>query len=127
VEKKILIIEDDRDMCSELKEALTDLDYQVQTAFDGLAGKKLMEKNIYDIIILDLKIPKFDGYQILDFIGKIKINSKIIVITARMKIDFEDIINHNQEKNEEDLLKIANQVLLKPFYINDLISIINKL
>ncbi len=68
--KKLLIIEDDKDMCDELKETLTDLDYHVQTAFDGLTGKKLIEKNKYDIIVLDLKIPNFDGYQILNFINK---------------------------------------------------------
>ena len=121
---KILIIEDDEEMCKELNEVFVDLDYHVQTAFDGLTGKKLIKKNKYSIIILDLKLPKLSGYQILKFIKKNKINSKIIVMTARMKIHFEDIIKGNQEQNEEDLLKIANFVLIKPFKISDLICII---
>jgi len=124
---KILIIEDDEEMCRELNEALVDLDYHVQTAFDGLTGKKLIGKNNYDIIVLDLKLPKFSGYQILKFIEKNKINSKIIVMTARMKIHFEDIINENLEQNEDDLLKIANFVLIKPFNIIDLINKIKNL
>ena len=105
--KKILIVEDDMDMCNELKEALVDLGYQVHLAFDGLSGKKIITKNKFDIIVLDLKIPKFDGYQILDFISKINIMSKVIVITARMKIYYEDIIKQNQEDKENDLLDRA--------------------
>jgi DNA-binding response OmpR family regulator len=124
--KKLLIIEDDEDMCRELYETLTDQDYLVETAFDGLTGKKLIEKNKYDLIMLDLKIPKFDGYQILDFINKKKIKSKVIVMTAKMKIYFEDMKNLNQEESN-DLLKIAHFILKKPFKINDLISIIKEL
>ena len=114
-------------MCRELNEALVDLDYQVQTAFDGLTGKKLIKKNKYNIIVLDLKLPKLNGYQILKFIKKNKINSKIIVMTARMKIHFEDIIKKNQEQNDDDLLKIANFILIKPFNIIDLINRIQSL
>ncbi|MBN1798875.1 MAG: response regulator [Spirochaetales bacterium] len=123
--KKILIIEDDMDMCNELNEALTDLGYQVHLAFDGLAGKKIIEKNKYDIIVLDLKIPKFDGYRILDFMSKKLIKSKVIVITARMKIHYEDIIRQNQEQEENDLLKKADSILIKPFKIMELINEIN--
>jgi DNA-binding response OmpR family regulator len=122
--KKILIIEDDMDMCKELNEALMDLGYQVHLAFDGLSGRKIIEKKKYDIIVLDLKIPKFDGYQILDFISKKNIRSKVIVITARMKIHYEDIIKQNQEQKENDLLEKADSVLIKPF---KLIELINKI
>lgn len=125
--KKLLIIEDDEDMCNELNETFSGLGHHVTTAFDGLTGKKLIEKNKYDVIVLDLKIPNYDGYQLLNFISRKKIKSGIIVITARMKIHFEDIINQDQEKNEEDLLKIANFVLLKPFKISELIDIIKKI
>ena len=125
--KKLLIIEDDEDMCNELNETFSGLGHHVTTAFDGLAGKRLIEKNKYDVIILDLKIPNYDGYRLLNFISRKKIKSGIIVITARMKIHFEDIINQDQEKNEEDLLKIANFVLLKPFKISELIDIIKKI
>jgi len=122
--KKILIIEDDIDMCNELHEALSDLGYQVHLVFNGLSGKKIIEKNKFDIIILDLKIPKFDGYQILNFIRKKNIMSKVIVITARMKIHYEDIVKQNQEQKKNDLLKKADSILIKPF---KLIELINKI
>jgi DNA-binding response OmpR family regulator len=122
----ILIIEDDKDMRAELSETLTDINYIVQTASDGLIGKKLLEKYKYDTIILDLKIPNLNGYQILNFIINKKIKSKVIVITARMKIEFEDIINQNQDNNEENLLKRANFILKKPFKIIDLINVIKQ-
>jgi CheY-like chemotaxis protein len=76
---------------------------------------------------LDLKLPGFDGYQILDFICKKKIESKIIVMTAKMKIFFKDLVNEKNKKEDEDLLKIANFILLKPFKINDLINIIKEI
>lgn len=119
-----MIVEDDVDMCNELKEALEDLNYQVHLAFDGLSGKKIIAKNKFDIIILDLKIPKFDGYQILDFMNKKSITSKVIVITARMKIHYEDIIKQNQEQEEKeiDLLKKADSILMKPFKLTELIN-----
>jgi DNA-binding response OmpR family regulator len=120
--KKILVIEDDMDMCNELNEALSAWNYQVQLAFDGLTGKKIIEKNKYDIIILDLKIPKYDGYHILDFISKKNIKSKVIVITARMEIHYEDIIKQNQEKEKNDLLKKAHSIFIKPFKLMDLIN-----
>lgn len=125
--KNILIIEDNNELCDELNETLTYLGYNVHIVYDGLLGKKSITKNKYDAIILDLKIPHFDGYRILDFIRKKKIKSKIIVITARMKINFEDIINQNQDQKEDNLLKVANFVLNKPFKTIDLIEKIKKL
>jgi DNA-binding response OmpR family regulator len=98
--KKILIIEDDKEMCIELSEVLINFDYKIQSAYDGFAGKKLIEKNKYDIILLDLKLPGFDGYQILEFISKKKIESKIIVMTAKMKILFKDLINEKEKKKK---------------------------
>ncbi len=125
--KNILIIEDNKELCDELDETLTDLGYDVHLVFDGLLGKKLITKNNYDVIILDLKIPRFDGYKILDFIHKKKIRSKIIVITARMKINFEDIINQDRVEKEDNLLKKASFVIKKPFKTIDLIEKIKKL
>ncbi len=125
--KNILIIEDNKELCDELDETLTDLGYDVHLVFDGLLGKKLITKSNYDVIILDLKIPRFDGYKILDFIQKKKIRSKIIVITARMKINFEDIINQDRVEKEDNLLKKASFVIKKPFKTIDLIEKIKKL
>ena len=122
--KKILIIEDDKDMCNELNEAMTDLGYLIHLAFDGLTGKKLLENNEFDIIVLDLKIPRFDGYQILEYIAKKNIKSRVIVITARMKIHYEDIVTQNREQEENDILKNTDYILKKPF---KLIELINKI
>ena len=119
---KILIIEDDVDMCNELSEALVDMGYQVKLVFDGLKGKKIIKKEKFDLIVLDLKIPKLDGYQILQFINQKKISSKVIVITARMRIHFEDIALQIQEQKEDHLLKQVNFILIKPFKLTELIN-----
>ncbi|MBN1409350.1 MAG: response regulator [Spirochaetales bacterium] len=124
--KKILIIEDDKDMCNELNEALMDLGYQVHLAFNGLSGKKMIVKDKFDCIVLDLKIPKYDGYQVLNFIHKNNIRSKVIVITARMKIHYEEITRRNHEQADNDLLKKVDSVLIKPFKLIELINEIEK-
>lgn len=124
---KILIIEDDTDMCNELSEALMDMGYQVKLAFDGLNGKKIIGKENFDLIVLDLKIPKLDGYQILKFIDQKKIMSKVIVITARMKINYEDIALRIQEQKKDNLLKRADFILIKPFKLTELIKRIEAL
>jgi DNA-binding response OmpR family regulator len=127
--KKILIIEDDKEMCMELTEALVDFGCSVQTACDGMTGKKFIEQNDNDIIILDLKLPKLDGYEILKFIQKKMITARIIVITARMKIEHEDSFGQDNKKTkkEDDLLKMSSAVFIKPFRLNDLLATIKAL
>ncbi len=63
--KKILIIDDDKELCEEMAEILKGEGYDVSTAFDGLAGKKLIEENHYNLLLLDVKLPDINGLDIL--------------------------------------------------------------
>ena len=83
--KKILIVEDEKDMVTGLKFNLEARDYTVVAAYDGETGyqKALAEKP--DLVILDLMLPKIDGYKVcrmLKFDEKYK-NIPIIMFTAR--------------------------------------------
>jgi DNA-binding NtrC family response regulator len=124
LQKRIIIIEDDIEMCRELTEILTDLGYGISYFSDGRKGKKAITRNRFDLMILDLKLPGCNGYQILELIQKKKINIKVIVITARMKIDFEDIIKQNNDPYLDELLQTAHHILKKPFKIPNLIDYI---
>jgi len=62
--KKVLIIEDNRELCQLLELHLRDLSVSVDIAFDGVAGMTKAEAKSYDLIILDLMLPGLDGLEI---------------------------------------------------------------
>jgi two-component system, NtrC family, response regulator HydG len=58
---RILVVDDDRDICRNLSDILTDLGYQVDCAYDGLSALELVRQRPYDVALLDLKMPGMDG------------------------------------------------------------------
>lgn len=83
--KNILVIEDEKDMADLLKMRLVNLGYEVRVGYDGQAGLSLAQKYSPDLIVLDLMLPKINGYKIcrmLKFDDKYK-NISIVVYTAR--------------------------------------------
>jgi DNA-binding response OmpR family regulator len=62
----ILIIEDDQAVNDLLLQNLVNLGYSVESAFDGETGLNLALHNDYEIILLDVMIPKLDGFQVLE-------------------------------------------------------------
>ena len=63
---KILIIDDERAIRNTLKEILEYEKYKVDEAEDGVKGLKMINENHYDVVILDIKMPKMDGIEVLD-------------------------------------------------------------
>lgn len=83
--KYILIVEDERDMVSVLKSRLSKIGYDIIVSYDGQEGLALAQRHNPDLIILDLMLPKLDGYKvcrILKFDDKYK-SIPIIIYTAR--------------------------------------------
>lgn len=78
---KILVIEDDKDIQELLQFFLEDNGYQVKTASDGVEGLTAFRADTYDLILLDLLLPKVDGYAVCELIRK-ESNVPIIMITA---------------------------------------------
>jgi len=108
---KILIIEDEKAISDLIRIELEMQGYKCEIANDGEKGVTLLENNIYDLVLLDIMLPKFDGYEILEYI---KQTSKIptIFITAKEK---------TQDKIKE-LTEGADDYLSKPFEIGELIA-----
>lgn len=79
--KRILIVEDELAIQSVLKELLTDAGFLVDTANDGLAGITAFRKQKYDLVLLDIMMPKLDGYSVCRKIRK-ESQVPIVMLTA---------------------------------------------
>jgi len=80
---KILVVEDEKKVASFLKKGLEQEYYSVDVTFDGKDGLKLALSNEYDVIILDIMLPLLDGISILREIRKEKIETPILLLTAK--------------------------------------------
>jgi heavy metal response regulator len=87
---RILVIEDEKKVASFIKKGLEEEHYAVDTAHDGETGLYLSENNEYDLIVLDLMIPKIDGLEVLRRTRTNKNNVPILVLTAKDSV--EDIV-----------------------------------
>jgi heavy metal response regulator len=84
---RILVIEDEKKVATFIKKGLVEEHYAVDTAFDGEEGLYLSEVNDYDLIVLDLMIPKIDGFGVLKKIRERKDNVPILVLTAKDSVE----------------------------------------
>jgi CheY-like chemotaxis protein len=78
----ILLADDEPDIIDPLKEHLFIEGYDVKTAFDGEEAISLMSKSKFDVIILDLYMPKIDGFDVLKAIKKTAPSTKVIILTG---------------------------------------------
>ncbi|MEO7027651.1 MAG: response regulator transcription factor [Caulobacteraceae bacterium] len=80
---RVLLVEDDRDLSRQLKQALADAGYVVDHAPDGEEAAYLGENEPYDAIILDLGLPKIDGVSVLEAWRRANISAPVLILTAR--------------------------------------------
>lgn len=79
---KILIIDDERSIRNSLGEILTDEGYDVDVAEDGTVGCAMAEKEKYNIIFCDIKMPGMDGIEVLDKLNEMEIDSAVVMISG---------------------------------------------
>ena len=87
---RILVIEDEKKVAHFIKKGLEEEHYAVDHAFDGESGLYMAEVNEYDLIVLDLMIPKIDGLEVLKRLRGNRNNVPILVLTAKDSV--EDIV-----------------------------------
>ncbi len=80
--KKILLIEDDREISATLSSVLHGAGYDVQTALNGVEGQKLIEAEPPDLIITDMMMPRMGGFPVLEFLKSLPSAPPVIMITA---------------------------------------------
>jgi DNA-binding NtrC family response regulator len=81
-EPRILVVDDDADICQNLSDILTDLGYMVDYAHDGRTALELVHERPYDIALLDLKMPGMDGLSLYREIKKHRAGTVSLLITA---------------------------------------------
>ncbi len=103
---RILVIEDEKKVASFIKKGLEEEHYAVDTAYDGETGFYMADVNEYDLIVLDLMIPKIDGLEVLKRIRSDKNNVPILVLTAKDTV--EDIVKGLDSGCDDYLTKPFN-------------------
>lgn len=114
---KILVIEDEKLLADSIKELLESKGFTVEAVYDGEEGEQYAELGIYDLLILDVMIPKLDGYQLARRIRTKRCITPILMLTAKSAL--EDRI--------EGLNAGADYYLTKPFDSRELLACINAL
>ena len=111
-EKTILIIEDEKPISDILKFNLEKESFKTVQAFDGEDGLTIAKTDEFDLILLDVMLPKMDGFQVLRELRASKINVPIILVTAR----------------EDEIDKVlglelgADDYITKPYSVRELVA-----
>ncbi|HKI78431.1 MAG TPA: response regulator transcription factor [Ignavibacteriaceae bacterium] len=114
---RILIIEDDKKIVGALSRGLNEESFAVDVANDGVKGEELANVNDYDIIILDIMLPKQDGWKTCENLRKAKKATPILMLTA-----LDDV-----EEKIKGLDVGADDYLSKPFHFGELLARIRSL
>ena len=109
---RILVIEDEKKVAGFIKKGMEEETYAVDVAVDGEEGLAMAEVNQYDLIILDLMLPKIDGLEVLTRCREKKINTPILLLTAKDSV----------EDKVTGLNKGADDYLTKPFAFSELLA-----
>src|SRR4030067_243835 len=102
---RILIVEDEHRLSNVVKKGLVEDGFAIDQAFDGEEGLYLAESESYDLIILDLMLPKIDGLELCREIRHKKIKTPILMLTAKSRV----------EDKVKGLEMGADDYLVKPF------------
>jgi len=108
---QILVVDDELGIRTLLSEVLNIAGFQVTMAADGLDALNLIRKNKFDLILLDVNLPKVDGFAILEKIRSSAPTQPIIMISARIE---KDDVTHGLRLGADDYIR-------KPFSVEELV------
>jgi len=114
---RVLVIEDEQDLCQQIADDLKQAGYTVDVAFDGEEGLYLATEYPFDMMVIDLGLPKMPGMQIIENLRSNDNHCPILILTAR---------DHWQDK-VSGLSAGADDYLAKPFHTEELLARINAL
>jgi signal transduction histidine kinase/CheY-like chemotaxis protein len=115
---RVLIVDDDRQMVAALAETLESRGFAADKAFDGLEAMAAVEARRPDLILLDLRMPKMDGYQVIEQVKRSATTKQIpIVVMTAYRLDHD----------KTDLLEMTVGQLAKPFKVERLASKVEKI
>lgn len=114
---KILLVEDDDQIAAALAEALTKQHYAVDTAADGQAGWEMVEVFTYDLLLLDVMLPKLDGISLCQWLRSSGYSMPILLLTAK-DTSTDKVIGLDAG---------ADDYVVKPFELQELLARIRAL
>ena len=107
---RLLLVEDETQLLNAYVKGLKQEGYAIDTASDGATAVELCEINTYDLVVLDINIPKLNGIEVLKQVRSLNKSVKIIIVSA----------NRSIEQRIEGLDLGANDYLTKPFDFQEL-------
>jgi DNA-binding response OmpR family regulator len=116
VAKRILIVDDDPDVHGLLRAALDAPDRRVESAYDGDAGLRLVEKTPFDLVLTDLKMPGMDGMSLLEHIHEVRPETRVVVMTVANTP--ENIVRAIRDR--------AFSYFSKPFTVNAVLEMVER-
>lgn len=114
---KILIIEDEKLLADSIGELLRGKGFDVEIVYDGESGTQYAELGVYDLLILDVMMPKMNGYEVARQVRAKRLGTPILMLTARSGLE-DRIMGLNAG---------ADYYLTKPFDTRELLACINAL
>ncbi|MTI32159.1 response regulator transcription factor [Xanthovirga aplysinae] len=110
--KRVLIIEDDKNLADLVAIHLKDLDCAIETVHDGISGFNAAMEQAYDLIILDIMLPKLDGIAVSQKLRALENYTSILMLTAKNE-EFDKVLG---------LESGADDYMTKPFSIREFIA-----
>ena len=107
---RILVVEDEKSINDLIEMNLTEAGYICECAYDGLQAADILERESFDLVLLDIMLPEVNGYELLDFVKPMGI--PVIFITAK----------GSMEDKVRGLRLGADDYLVKPFEIVELLA-----
>ena len=114
---KILLVEDDRELSNVITKALSIDKYNVDNAYDGIEALDFLKISKYDLVIMDIMMPRLNGYETLKEIRRRKNNIPVMMLTAKSLVDDKVL----------SLDAGADDYLTKPFQLKELLARIRAL
>jgi len=100
---RILVVEDEKKVASFIKRGLEEEGYTVDVAYDGDEGLKMGADEGYDLILMDLMLPKKDGLEVIQDLRKNNVRTPVLCLTAKDKVD--DIVSGLDSGSDDYLTK----------------------
>ena len=114
---KILIVEDEELLADSIGELLREKGFETDIALDGETGLEYAELGVYDLLILDVLMPKLSGYEVARRVRARHVNTPILMLTAKSAL----------EDRVTGLDAGADYYLTKPFDVRELLACVNAL
>jgi CheY-like chemotaxis protein len=118
--KRIMIVDDEPDVISVLKIVLEENGFQVDSFEDAIAALKNYKTGLYDLLILDIKMPEMDGFELYDEIKKRDDRAKVCFLTASE-------MYYKKSRKEKYCLLDKDLFIQKPIENEELVKEINKM